>query len=157
MIASGPEADQKRRPSKINVRVLRQDGPGLPPYWERHQVDYEPDMNVISVLQKIAAQAKTSEGKSVTPVAWDCGCLEEVCGSCTMVINGRVRQSCSALVDRLFEDNPEEIELQPMTKFPVVVVPFAKASPSVGACRRVLRHGRWTSHLPGSARAKLSA
>ena len=120
MIASGPEADQKRRPSKINVRVLRQDGPGLPPYWERHQVDYEPDMNVISVLQKIAAQAKTSEGKSVTPVAWDCGCLEEVCGSCTMVINGRVRQSCSALVDRLFEDNPEEIELQPMTKFPVV-------------------------------------
>lgn len=37
-----------------------------------------------------------------------------------MVINGRVRQSCSALVDRLAEDNPEEIELQPMTKFPVV-------------------------------------
>ncbi|MBM3964645.1 MAG: succinate dehydrogenase iron-sulfur subunit [Planctomycetes bacterium] len=120
MIASGPEADQKRRPSKINVRVLRQDGPGLPPYWERHRVDYEPDMNVISVLQKIAAQARTSEGKSVTPVAWDCGCLEEVCGSCTMVINGRVRQSCSALVDRLLEDNPDEIELSPMTKFPVV-------------------------------------
>ncbi|MFN7334143.1 MAG: succinate dehydrogenase iron-sulfur subunit, partial [bacterium] len=119
MIAPGSEAP-KRKPSKINVRVLRQDGPGLPQYWERHQVDYEPDMNVISVLQKIAAQAKTSDGKKVSPVAWDCGCLEEVCGSCTMVINGRVRQSCSALVDRLVEDNPEEIELQPMTKFPVL-------------------------------------
>jgi succinate dehydrogenase / fumarate reductase iron-sulfur subunit len=77
-------------------------------------------MNVISVLQKIAAQATTIDGKKVAPVAWDCGCLEEVCGSCTMVINGRVRQSCSALVDRLMEDNPEEIQLQPMTKFPVV-------------------------------------
>lgn len=119
MIAPGIDAPQ-RKPSKVNVRVLRQDGPGLPPYWERHQVDYEPDMNVISVLQKIAAQAKTTDGKKVCPVAWDCGCLEEVCGSCTMVINGRVRQSCSALVDRLLEDNPQEIELRPMTKFPVV-------------------------------------
>jgi len=120
MIAPGNEASAKRRPSKVNVRILRQDGPGLPGYWERHQVDYEPDMNVISVLQKVAAQAKTSDGNKVAPVAWDCGCLEEVCGSCTMVINGRVRQSCSALVDRLLEDDANEIELRPMTKFPVV-------------------------------------
>jgi succinate dehydrogenase / fumarate reductase iron-sulfur subunit len=77
-------------------------------------------MNVISVLQKIAAQAETADGKTVTPVAWDCNCLEEICGSCTMVINGRVRQACSALVDRLLEDNPAEVELQPMQKFPVV-------------------------------------
>ncbi len=119
MIAPGSEVP-KRKPNKINVRILRQDGPGLPQYWERHQVDYEPDMNVISVLQKIAAQAKTTEGAKVAPVAWDCGCLEEVCGSCTMVINGRVRQSCSALVDRLLEDHAEEIELRPMTKFPVL-------------------------------------
>jgi succinate dehydrogenase / fumarate reductase, iron-sulfur subunit len=120
MIAPGTDAATKRKPAKVNVRILRQDGPGLPSYWERHQVDYEPDMNVISVLQKVAAQAKNSEGKKVAPVAWDCGCLEEVCGSCTMVINGRVRQSCSALVDRLLEDDANEIELRPMSKFPVV-------------------------------------
>ena len=120
MTETGNEATIKRRPSKVNVRILRQDGPGLPAYWERHQVIYEPDMNVISVLQKVAAQAQTSDGKKVAPVAWDCGCLEEVCGSCTMVINGRVRQSCSALVDRLLEDDANEIELRPMTKFPVV-------------------------------------
>ena len=120
MNAPANETIAKRRPTKVNVRILRQDGPGLPGYWERHQVAYEPDMNVISVLQKVAAQAKTSEGRKVAPVAWDCGCLEEVCGSCTMVINGRVRQSCSALVDRLLEDDSNEIELRPMTKFPVV-------------------------------------
>ena len=111
---------EHRHPQKINVRVLRQDGPGQPAYWERHQVDYEENMNVISVLQKIAAQATTVEGKAVTPIAWDCGCLEEVCGSCTMLINGRVRQSCSALVDRLLEENGAEIALQPMSKFPVI-------------------------------------
>jgi succinate dehydrogenase / fumarate reductase iron-sulfur subunit len=37
-----------------------------------------------------------------------------------MVINGRVRQACSALVDRLLKDHPDEIELRPATKFPVV-------------------------------------
>jgi succinate dehydrogenase / fumarate reductase iron-sulfur subunit len=77
-------------------------------------------MNVISVLQRIAAKATTSDGKKVAPVAWDCNCLEEVCGACTMVINGTVRQSCSALVDRLLEDHPDEIELAPMSKFPVL-------------------------------------
>ena len=102
------------------VRVLRQDGPGKKPYWQRFKVNYAPDMNVISVLQKIAAMSETAEGQATTPVAWDCGCLEEVCGACTMVINGRVRQSCSALVDKLIDSNDREIELRPMTKFPVV-------------------------------------
>jgi len=37
-----------------------------------------------------------------------------------MQINGRVRQSCSALVDRLLADHPDEIVLEPMNKFPVV-------------------------------------
>ncbi len=105
---------------KINVRILRQDAPGAASYWERHEVDHEPDMNVISVLQKVAAQAKTVDGKSVAPVAWDCNCLEEVCGACTMVVNGRVRQSCSALVDKLLDEKPDSIDLQPMSKFPVV-------------------------------------
>jgi len=108
------------KPDSFEVRILRQDGPGQASYWERHRVAYEPDMNVISVLQRIASKAKTVDNEQVAPVAWECNCLEEVCGACTMVINGRVRQSCSALVDRLLTDNPGEIELQPMTKFPVV-------------------------------------
>ena len=99
--------------------MLRQDAPGETSYWQRHRIAYERDMNVISVLQRIAAQAETVEGRRVAPVAWDCNCLEEVCGACTMVINGHVRQACSALVDRLLEDNPAEIELRPMSKFPV--------------------------------------
>jgi len=103
----------------IAVRVLRQDAPGKPSRWERHCVPYEPNLNVHSVLQRIAAQATTEDGRKTTPVAWDANCLEEVCGSCTMVINGRTRQACSALVDRLLEERPGEIELRPMSKFPV--------------------------------------
>lgn len=117
MIALDPAAN---RPQFINVRVKRQDGPGQEPYWQLFKIDYEPELNVISVLQRIAALSKTSDGKKVTPVVWDCGCLEEVCGACTMQINGRVRQSCSALVDQLLKDNADEIVLEPMSKFPVL-------------------------------------
>lgn len=112
--------DTVKRDTYFEVRILRQDGPGEASYWERHRVPLEPDMNVISVLQRIAANPKTIDGRSVAPVTWDCNCLEEVCGACTMLINGRVRQACSALVEQLLEDNPGEIELRPMSKFPVV-------------------------------------
>jgi succinate dehydrogenase / fumarate reductase iron-sulfur subunit len=37
--------------------------PGKQPHWERHRIPYEANLNVISVLQKIAAQATTEEGK----------------------------------------------------------------------------------------------
>lgn len=117
---TAPEASTRKRPSFFKVRIRRQAGPGQEPYWELHQVAHEPEMNVISVLQRIAAKAETIDGKKVTPVAWDCGCLEEVCGACTMLINGQVRQSCSALVDRLLANEPDEIVLEPMNKFPVI-------------------------------------
>lgn len=107
-------------PRTFEVRVLRQDAPGEASYWQRFRLVHEPDMNITSVLQRIAAQAETMDGHKVPPVAYDANCLEEVCGSCTMLINGRVRQACSALVDRLLEEHPDEIELRPMAKFPVV-------------------------------------
>ena len=108
------------QPTSFEVRILRQDAPGAPSRWERHRVAYEPDMNVISVLQKIAMQATTVEGRKVAPVAWEANCLEEVCGACSMVINGRVRQSCSCLVDTEAPNAGDTITLEPMGKFPVV-------------------------------------
>ena len=55
----------------------------------------------------------TSDGQRTTPPVWSMNCLEQVCGICTMVINGKVRQSCSALIDNL--DQP--IKLEPMSSF----------------------------------------
>jgi succinate dehydrogenase / fumarate reductase iron-sulfur subunit len=117
---SHDHGDHHAPPAQFAVRVLRQDAPGAPSYWERHTITRENDMNVISVLQRIAAQSETADGDKTTPVAWDCNCLEEVCGACTMLVNGKTRQACSALVDKLLSENPDEIELRPMSKFPVV-------------------------------------
>ena len=106
--------------NKIILQVKRQDRPDSAAYWQEFAVPYEPQMNVISCLQAVAAVGRTADGTKVPPVAWECNCLEEVCGACTMLINGRVRQACSALVDDLIEHDGDVIRLEPMTKFPVI-------------------------------------
>jgi succinate dehydrogenase / fumarate reductase, iron-sulfur subunit len=105
----------------VKLKVRRQDGPDRPETrrWEEFAVPYQPHMNVISALMEIQKAPKTSDGHEVAPVVWECVCLEEVCGSCTMVINGKVRQSCSALIDQIAPGG-ETITLEPMSKFPIV-------------------------------------
>jgi succinate dehydrogenase / fumarate reductase iron-sulfur subunit len=105
-------ADQKT----VIFKIKRQLKPNGPAVWEEFTLPYRPGMNVISGLMDIAANPTTSEGKATTPVTYDSNCLEEVCGSCAMIINGRVRMACSALVDKL----EQPIRLEPMSKFPVI-------------------------------------
>jgi succinate dehydrogenase / fumarate reductase iron-sulfur subunit len=103
----------------VIIRIRRQDGPAKPSRWEQFAVPHRPNMNIISCLQYIAAHPVTTEGVATTSPVWDSGCLEEVCGACTMVINGKVRQSCSTLVDKVGVPG-EPITLEPMSKFPLV-------------------------------------
>jgi succinate dehydrogenase / fumarate reductase iron-sulfur subunit len=104
---------------QVKLRVLRQDGPGQKSYTQEFAVPWQPRMNVISALMEIQKNPVTVTGEKVAPVVWESVCLEEVCGSCTMIVNGRVRQACSALVDH-YAPSGETIAVAPMTKFPVV-------------------------------------
>jgi len=100
----------------IELRIKRQEGPGKPPYWEEFKLPYRPGANVISCLMEIQRNPVTADGKKTTPVAWESNCLEEVCGACSMRINGKARQACSALVDTL----TQPITLEPLSSFPVI-------------------------------------
>src|SRR4051812_33992510 len=100
----------------VVVRIRRQDGPGKPARWEEFHVPRRPQMNVFSCLQWIVAHPVTADGVHTTPPVWESACLEEVCGACTMLINGKARQSCSALVDKL----EQPVTLEPVSKFPLV-------------------------------------
>lgn len=120
---NGPPAPARRTAAagrSVIFRIRRSDGPGRPQRWEEFKVPIPAGANVISCLQWIAANPVTTDGTRTTPVAWDSGCLEEVCGACTMVINGKVRQSCSCLIDEYAPNEGDVITLEPMTKFPVV-------------------------------------
>jgi succinate dehydrogenase / fumarate reductase iron-sulfur subunit len=108
--------------STIEVTIVRQDSAESQPYEEVFRVPYRPRMNVISVLMEIQANPVNAAGREVAPVAWDQACLEEVCGSCTVRVNGRVRQACSALIDNVttLEGGVRRLKLEPMSKFPTV-------------------------------------
>ena len=106
-------------PKTYRVTILRQDNRDTTPYSQSFELTYKPGMNVISVLQEISAHPVTVTGDATAPPVWDCNCLEEVCGACTMLINDKVRQSCTALVDKLLDES-DVIDLKPMTKFPVL-------------------------------------
>ncbi len=100
----------------VKVKIKRQENPKAKPYWEEYHMPYRPYLNVILCLREIQKNPRTFDGRPTTPIAWEMSCLEEVCGICTMVINGKVRQACSALIDKI----GFEITIEPMKKFPVV-------------------------------------
>ena len=105
---------------KFRVKIKRQDRPDSGSYWQSFELKREAGMNMTACLQRIAAKPQTTDQEDTTPVAYEVACLEEVCGSCTMLVNGRVRQACSALVDDLLDDMNDTITLEPMSKFPVI-------------------------------------
>jgi len=100
----------------VILEIKRQANPNEKPHWEEFELPHKPGMNVISCLMDIAANPVTRTGQATTPITYDSNCLEEVCGSCAMLINRRARMACSALVDRL----EQPIRLEPLSKFPLV-------------------------------------
>ncbi|SHE51616.1 succinate dehydrogenase subunit B [Seinonella peptonophila] len=100
----------------IRLIVTRQDDPDSRPYQEEFRIPYRQNMNVISAFMEIQRNPVNAAGEKVRPIQWESNCLEEVCGACSMVINGRPRQACSALIDKL----EQPIRISPMNTFPVI-------------------------------------
>jgi len=100
----------------ITFRIWRQETVDHEGRFEEFKVPYVKGTNVIACLMEIQRNPVNSAGSKTTPVVWDSSCLEEVCGSCTMNINGRARMACSSLVDKL----EQPITLEPLRKFPLV-------------------------------------
>ena len=101
---------------EITFRIKRQNGPDASPYWEEFRMPYAPAHNVVSALMYLREHPVNAAGKKVEPVVWECNCMEEVCGACAMIINGRPRQACAALIDQL----EQPITLEPLSKFRIV-------------------------------------
>jgi len=90
-------------------------------YWEAFEQELTPRLNVIAALMRIQKNPINIYGHPTTPVVWESGCLEEVCGSCSMLINGVPRQACSAILENLMEESGTPIiTLAPLSKFPLI-------------------------------------
>lgn len=107
---------------KVRLKILRQRTKDEAPYWEEFEVPYQDKMNVISALIAVQRNPVNTKGQSVSAPAWEAACLEEVCGSCTMNVNGGIRQSCTALIEEVghLQGTTYHLTLEPMKKFPLV-------------------------------------
>jgi succinate dehydrogenase / fumarate reductase iron-sulfur subunit len=103
----------------FTLKILR----GTPghQFWEEFECARTPHANVISALMEIQKKPVNQRGEKTTPVVWEQGCLEEVCGSCSMLVNGRPRQACSALIEPYLQATKSTtMILAPFTKFPLI-------------------------------------
>lgn len=90
-------------------------------YFVEFELDRKEGLNVISALMEIQKNPITKTGERVAPIVWEQACLEEVCGSCSMIINGRPRQACTALIEEILKGSKNNIIiLAPFTKFPLI-------------------------------------
>ncbi len=90
-------------------------------YWEEFELERKPTYNITAALMDVQKSPINRKRERVTPVAWEQGCLEEVCGSCSMLINGRPRQGCTALIDQLLKaTGTNTVTIAPFTKFPLI-------------------------------------
>jgi len=104
---------------KLTLKILR--GETGKQYWEEFELDRKPFYNVIAALMDIQKSPYNKKGEKVEPIVWEQGCLEEVCGSCSMLINGRPRQACTAMIDQIIDESgTSTIMLAPFSKFPLI-------------------------------------
>ena len=103
----------------MKVRILRQCSPEDKPHWETFDYNGSEDASVAAVLDYINYNddIETDEGERTTRIIWDCSCLQGICGSCAMVINGRPALACETFLRNLDED---VLVLRPLRKFPVI-------------------------------------
>lgn len=103
----------------MNVRILRQLGPGTAPYWESFEVDVTDDMSIATLLDHINYNDDVFDdrGNQTTRIEWECSCLQGVCGACAMVVNDQPVLACET---HLRDLKGSTIEIRPLRKFPTV-------------------------------------
>ena len=100
----------------VLFKIKRQATPTSEPYWEEFELAWRAWLERDLAVHGDRDNPVTRDGKPTTPINYDSNCLEEVCGSCAMLINGKARMACSALVDNL----EQPLTIEPFSKFPVI-------------------------------------
>jgi len=103
----------------MKVEILRQAAPDTAPYWETFDYDGPADSTVAGMLDYLNYHDDivNAAGEKTARIAWECSCLQGVCGACAMVINGVPALACETFLRDLRRD---AVTLRPLRKFPVL-------------------------------------
>ncbi len=102
------------------IRILRRKREEDKSYWQ----DFEYELNspgdtVASALRNINSREdlKDASGNKAEPVIWESSCMQQKCGACAMVINGRPGLACGT---KLAGFKKPVVKVEPLRKFPVI-------------------------------------
>ena len=104
----------------ITVSVLRCERGSSEQVWQDFLYEFRDEtFTVASALTELNSleELRDSEGNPARSIEWECSCLQKKCGACAMVICGRPRLACDAL---LSEYKDGVVKVEPLRKFPVV-------------------------------------
>lgn len=103
----------------MKIKILRKSSPVSLNYWESFDYGGTGDVSVAGLLDFLnySDDIVNDAGERTTRIAWDCSCLQGICGACAMVINGVPALACETFLRDLKGDT---VELRPLSKFPVI-------------------------------------
>lgn len=105
----------------MKVRIKRQKSPDSKSYWQTFRYDGPKDVTVTGLLDSLNYHDDLFDinGDPAPRIRWECSCLQAMCGSCAMVINGKPALACETFIKdvRLKDDT---LTLEPLRKFPVI-------------------------------------
>lgn len=102
------------------VKIKRQKGMGAEPYWQTFSYDGERNVTVSAVLDYLNGQENLVDidGMPAPHIRWACSCMQNICGACAMVINGRPSLACNTFLRDL---DDKILILEPLSKFPTAI------------------------------------
>jgi succinate dehydrogenase / fumarate reductase iron-sulfur subunit len=144
-------ADHSKKNISVTLRVWRQAGPGQPGQFVEYQAkDLNRDMSFLEMLDVVNDELTRTGGE---PIAFAHDCREGICGTCSLVINGKPHgphrgvASCQTYL-RSFEDG-ETIVVEPYRAQPFPVVKDLVTDRS--AFDRIMQAGGFITARTGSA------
>ena len=103
----------------MRIKIKRQDKPHAQAYWQEFEYEGGDDSTVAGLLDELNARNELTDahGRPARRISWECSCMQGVCGSCAMVINGRPALACETFLRDL---KGKKVTLEPLKKFPVI-------------------------------------
>lgn len=113
---------RKRTPlKKITLRILRRQNAEETPYWQDIEYTLRSESDTVATALETINSTKgytDVDGNVVRTIRWECSCLQKKCGACAMVIDGRPRLACDALLSEYA--HRRILKIEPLRKFPCI-------------------------------------
>ncbi len=97
----------------MQVKIKRQKNKASAPYWQEFECSLTEKLSAASVIDFINDKLPGGDEK----IAWDCSCMQKLCGACAMVINGVPALACDTFID---PEKERTLVIEPLRKFPVI-------------------------------------